>query len=337
MSRSFLFSTVLVAAPVLCVAAFSSPCCAEPTNAGVGADDNARARVLLREGIDAFKAGKNEEAATALSGAWAIRQTYDVAASLAQAELALKRYRDAAEHLDYCVSHFSPMDSEQKLQQVKAGLDDAKTHVATLKVSVDRAGAEIHIDARVVGTSPLAASVFVEPGAHTLEARLGGDKVSQILTFEAGHEYPVTLRLGVAGVSLSPSPRAANDDRSIVPVIIGGTVAAIGAAGLITFGIAASSNTDKMKQLRAQNGAFGCNDGTASAGDCAAERDAADSHDKNRNLAVASAVVGAIGLVSIPVYWFWPRDDAAQTASRPRGLRLHGTLGIGSVSVFGEF
>ena len=337
MSRSFLFSAVLVAAPLVFVAALSSPCSAEPTNADVSADDNARARVLLREGIDAFKAGKNEEAATALSGAWAIRQTYDVAASLAQAELALKRYRDAAEHLDYCVSHFSPMDSEQRLQQIKAALADAKTHVATLKISVDRPGAEVRIDTRVVGVSPPAASTFVDPGAHALEARFGGDKVSQVLSFQAGREYPVSLRLGIASGQVPAPPSAAHDNRSIVPVIIGGTIAVIGAAGLITFGLAASSNTDTRERLRAQNGAFGCSDGTAPAGDCVAERDAADSHDKNRNLAVASAIVGAIGLVSIPVYWFWPRGEAAQTAARPRGLRLQGTVGLGTVSVFGEF
>jgi hypothetical protein len=34
------------------------------------------------------------------------------------------------------------------------------------------ASAEVLVDGKAVGTAPLASEVFVEPGAHTIEARL---------------------------------------------------------------------------------------------------------------------------------------------------------------------
>lgn len=344
MTRSLLFQATSFAAAMTFCAAVSLPCRADPAaaNATANADDLARARALFRQGIDAFHAGKNQEAADALSGAWAIRQTYDVAASLAQAEMALKRYRDAAEHLDFCVSHLSPAENEQTVQQIKAALADMKTHVATLRVSVDHDGAELQVDRRALGVSPLHAPAFVDPGVHTLEARLGGDKVSQIVHVQAGQEYPIALKLGAAATAPSPGPNTSSpttaEDRNMVPVIVGGVVALAGIAGFIIFDSAASSDTDKRERLRAQNGAYGCGDGTAFVSDCVAELQAAQSHDKNRNLAVASAVVGAAGLISIPVYWFWPRDDdgATSAAQSPR-VRLRGAVGVGRISIFGEF
>jgi hypothetical protein len=295
---------------------------------------------LFRTGVAAFEAGRDEEAVKILSQAWAIRQTYDIAGALAQAELSLKRYRDAAEHLNFGIDHFVPGDSEQTLEHMRAAFADVKTHVAALKISVDHDGAEVRVNDRAIGVSPLPAPAFLDPGAYTLEARLGGDKVSQLANVQAGQDYPVTLKLGAkTGSSLGPdAPRTANaDDRSIVPVIVGGAVALVGAAGFVLFESAASSNTDTMNQFKAKNGISGCVDGSATPADCAAQLDAAQSHDRNRNLAVASAIVGAAGLVSIPVYWFWPREEAAAATARAPALRVRASVGIGSVSIFGEF
>jgi hypothetical protein len=142
--------------------------------------------------------------------------------------------------------------------------------------------------------------------------------------------------LGGAGTSAPPSS-ASPDDRSLVPVIIGGSVAVLGAVGLVAFDLAASSDTDRAAALQAKNGDSGCSNGTAAMSDCAAQRDALKSHDSNRNLAVASAIVGAVGLISIPVYWFWPRDETTTNTSGASGFRLRGSFGIGSLSVSGDF
>jgi len=329
---AFFGRAVVSAALFACVA--PRVCFADPRTT---ADDNARLRALFRDGVKAFEQGKNEEAARILREAWAIRQTYDVAASLAQAEIQLKRYRDAAEHLDFGISHFAPVESEQTLEQMQAAFADVKAHVATLKIHVNRAGAEIQVDERALGVSPLAAPQFVDAGVHTVQARSQGENASVVLSVDAGGEYPVELRLSPTSAEQDGVASSARNKRSLIPVVVAGTVAAVGAAGLIGFSVAASSDADTLAQLRDKNGTSGCADGSASPADCSAQLDAARSHDKHKNLAMASAIVGGIALVAIPVYWFWPRTEHAANAVRSTGVRLRGAVGVGHIAVFGEF
>lgn len=330
-----------VGAALSCACAVPTVCLAgSPTADTTSADDNSRLRALFREGVQAFEQGRNEQAVRILSEAWAIRQTYDVAASLAQAEIQLKRYRDAAEHLEFGLSHFAPVESEQTLEQMRAAFADVKTHVATLKFKVNRAAAEIQIDGRTLGASALTAPQFVDAGVHTVQASSNGENASVVISVEAGNEYPVELRF-----KASTAPDAAHastggdasDERSLVPVIVAGTVAVVGTAGLVGFSLAASSDAETLAHLKDKNGTSGCADGTASPADCSAQLDAAQSHDKHRNLAVASAVVGAVAVVAIPIYWFWPRDRHTAEAARSSSFRVRGAVGVGHISVFGEF
>lgn len=337
-TKRFRLAKIAVATLLSC--ATPAVCWAQPNAAARASttDENARLVTLFRAGVAAFEAGKDEEAVKVLGEAWAIRQTYDIAGALAQAEISLKRYRDAAEHLNFGINHFVPGDSEQTLEQMRVAFVDVKKHVAALKITVDRDGAEVSAGGRAIGVSPIHGPAFLDPGARTLEARLDGQKVSQVVNVEAGQEYPVTLKLGSAKITPGPGASgAADDDPSIVPVIVGGAVALVGAAGFVLFDSAASSDTDTKNRLKAINGPSGCADGSATQSDCTAQLDAARSHDRNRNLAVASIVVGAAGLASIPIYWFWPREKAAAVTAQKPALRLHGAVSIGSVSILGEF
>lgn len=334
----------------LCGAYLAPRVCLAETSAAPNAtatDDNARLQALFRKGVKAFDAGKNEEAVQILSEAWAIRQTYDVGAMLAQGEIRLKRYRDAAEHLEFALSHFAPVESEQTLEQMRTAFAEVKAHVAILKISVNRPGSEIQVDGRVLGVAPLTVPQFVDPGVHTIQAQSNGESASAVANVDAGNEYPVELRFAAASAPV-PAPAVVSThtasgaadiahQRSLVPVIIAGTVAAVGTAGLIGFSLAASSDAETLAQLKDKNGTTGCTDGTAAPADCSAQLDAAHRHDKHQNLAVASAIIGAVGVVAIPIYWFWPRSEHATEATRSSGFRVRGAVGIGNISVFGEF
>src|SRR5688500_3293923 len=114
-----------------------------------------RCRELFTQGFEAINASEFERARQLLTAALSDCPSYDVAGALGQAELELKRYRDAAEHFDYAISTFPPGESRELLAKTKEGLERAKKHVATLRVAVNQPGAEILIDDRRVGTSPL--------------------------------------------------------------------------------------------------------------------------------------------------------------------------------------
>jgi len=350
MKRFVMLRPSHLAAAIALACATPSLCHAQQPADAPSADDNTRVRALFRKGVAAFTSGKNDEAAKILREAWSIRKTYDVAAALAQAELSLKDYREAAEHLDFCLSHFAPIESEQTLQQIKGAFADVKTHVAALKITVDHEGAEVHVDDRNLGASPLEASAFVDPGVHTLVARLGGDQVTQTVQADAGKEYPVTMKFGAAkavqaGARVTPpGSQAANTtdgERSTVPVIVGGAVFVVGVASAIGFKVAAGSEGDKVSTFAEKNGLSGCGNGTALATDCAAQHDAAKSKDRDNNLALVSVLVAGTAAIAVPVYWFWPRQSAANASARKSQLLVGGAPNPhgdgGSVWLSGNF
>ena len=66
------------------------------------------ARVLYKKAQVAFEAERYDEARQLLLQVWQIRQTTDTAAELGHTEMELRRYRDAAEHFDYCLRNYPP-------------------------------------------------------------------------------------------------------------------------------------------------------------------------------------------------------------------------------------
>jgi hypothetical protein len=310
------------------------------TNPG---DDYGRIRELYGQGSAAFKAGNSSLARQKFLEAWDIRQTYDVASSLGQVELDLKRYRDAAEHLDFSVRHFAPVESRQTLEQVERALKEVKEHVGSLRVSVDRDRAEVRVDDREVGASPLVAPLFVDPGPHSLQAHFGGDVVTKTVTAIAGVEQPIELALGAAKTATGPVPDAPAQDadpkKNIVPAIVGGAAFAVGLGAGIGFSLAASSEDDRAKGLRAKVGRSGCLDGSATPGDCANIKDAADAKDRDRNLATAGFVLAGAALIATPLYWFlWPDSTKSRTGAGS-SLRVGAAAspGVGSFWVSGQF
>ncbi|HTA93509.1 MAG TPA: PEGA domain-containing protein [Polyangiaceae bacterium] len=346
-------SSLLHVAPLAILATLApSLSFAEPAataNAQVSDDDNTRARALFRKGVAAFGEGKNEEADKALTEAWTLRQTYDVAAALAQAEIALGHYRDAAEHLDFCLNHFAPVESEQTLQQIRTAFADVKTHVAALKIAVDRDGAEVQVDGRSVGRTPLQTAAFVDAGAHTIAVNLNGDNVTRSVQTESGREYPVALKLGATTTALPtehpapPGGSGANDSggegRSLVPVVVGGALFVVGVGTAIGFALASSSKSDAASSLRDRVGRSGCADGTASAGDCTALQDALSAKDRDRNWSTAGIVLAGVAVVATPTYWFlWPHSSPTrESRSRGVGFRASANPAGANVWISGQF
>jgi hypothetical protein len=316
---------------------------AEGAKTDAPADDNDRVRSLFRRGAAAFQAGKLEEARQLLLEAWAVRQTYDVASSLAQIELELKRYADAAQHLDFCIRNFAPVESEQTLQQIRKAFADVKTRVGAINVSPNPGGAEIFVDNVRVGTSPLPATLFVEPGSHKLAAHLGGASAEQIVNAEAGKGYTVELKLSEGAQSPAPSiapvssgieaqpPASAgttSQARDYTPAIITGSV---GAAALIT-GIvfvfeAAHKDSQRDDQLARLAGSNRCGAQTPYASTCA-QVSSLDS-DARTFRTLSFVGFGAAAVAGVATYFLWPRNpDQAQVGIRAMVLPSNAGLDV---------
>ncbi len=318
------------------------------------ADENARARELFRQGAAAMKEGKFQDARKALQQVWIIRQSYDVAAILGQVELELKAYRDAAEHLDFALRNLAPRESAETLANIKTGLVSAKQHVGELRLTVNEARVPITLDGKDVGSSPLASSIFVEPGSHVVRAQLSSDRVaSQTIQAVSGNAYTVELTLPVESAStpIAPSsglgepphpparPDNVSDAPSIVPVVVGGSIVLAGLGLGIGYRVAASSKFDDLQALQEKNGPNGCNTGAAASADCDAAKSAGESVDVRRNISTASFVVAGAALVGTAVYWLWPRSSTEAAAARRPIFSVSGAPAPhgGSLFVSGSF
>jgi hypothetical protein len=307
---------------------------ASPSSAAV--DDNARARALYRQATEAFENRKPDEALAGFKESWSIRKTHDVALSMGQVELVLKKYRDAAEHLDFAIRHFPPMESAEMLETARNALAEAKQQVGTLAIKVNRPGAEISVDSQPIGTAPLDHPVYLEPGQRVIAARdpsspapsdvaaqtspAPSDVASQTVMVEAGREQSVSLHLAPRPVEPPPQAKHVNP----VPLVVGGLVGLAGIGVGTGFAIAAGNQKSHADSIREDLPDGACKPSSSPPAVCDDLRDAVDAHDRNRNISTAGFIVGGVAILGTVTYWLIADSKSEGTkAGRDRSLMLH--------------
>lgn len=269
---------------------------------------------------------------------WKTNKTYDVASSLGQVEFKLGHYASAARFMDLAIANVAPSEKPEFIQRLKSGMREVRLRVTSIRVTVNEPGAEVAIGAEVMGTSPLTREVFLDPGSHVITAEKDGRTAKANVVAKAGESFdlPLTLPAKAAtaptsgldvdapAVPSSEPPRAepSRERVSVVPVIVGGAVAAVSLATGIVLRVSAGGSYDDAEALRKQNGPDGCATGAAPKEDCEAQVDANGSGDTKTNASTVAFAVAGGALLATAAYWFWPRDSSTH-ASRP-AARLHG-------------
>lgn len=147
-------------------------------------------------------------------------------------------------------------------EKAKKELDALTAKLGQLAIKADGAS-QVAVDSELLD-SPLPPTIFVQPGAHQVEAKFGDKTVSQPATATAGAVANVTLALPVeappkpvAVLAPPPSPPkpAANPKRKPLPplVVYIGAGAAVVAGGLtLLSGLDTSSQKDTFDSDRSQ-------------------------------------------------------------------------------------
>jgi hypothetical protein len=182
-------------------------------------------RSAYTEGKKAIDAKRWTEALIMFVRLWRDRPTYDVALLLGQAELNLKQYRFAAEHLNYGIRNFAQRDKPEALERAQEMLDLAQAEVATIDLRVTPAGAEIVIDEKPAGSAPLEGEIFLDPGEHEISATAPGHlPARETLNVEAGETRAVTLALELEKTPASTKPPDIATDAPAPPPVSAPTV-----------------------------------------------------------------------------------------------------------------
>lgn len=290
----------------------------------------ARAGTLYDEGVVLYKKGQWADAHASFLAAWGIHKHWQIAANLANVELKLGKPRDAAEHAAYYLRN-APGDRRARAQAL---LDKVTAEVGKLKVRVSVQGADITVDGRPIGVAPLADEVFVDPGKHSIEARLGDYEAGRAeveVARGASKEVMITL-VKKAVPSASGGPRMA----FIIP---GAVLAAGGIVVGAALTAAANGESSAADSLRAKVGSSSaCAGAAASSADCSALMSNLKSRDSLTKGAFASFVIGGAFALATTGLGVW-----AVTASRDRreasAIRVVPTVGRGEggVVLLGSF
>jgi hypothetical protein len=284
------------------------------------------AKSLYDEGVDLTAAKDFKGAEAKFLQAWNLQKTYDIAANLGEVEMLLDRPAEAAFYLKYALNNYPASGKTDKREWIENRLGEAKARSASVTVSVNVPGADVRINGKPAGKTPIDGEVFVPPGDCTIEVSApdyqpGGKKVQAA----AGSAQKVQIDLVPSRSSGVPLPA----------LVAGGVgLAAIAAGAALT--IVSGNDYDKARALSLGIKGKGTCGGEGEHPDCAALKSTAARSDvlygPGLGLLIGGAVIAAASGVYI-AYSLRP-GAAPRTGASPRittvGLRGTGLLVQGS-------
>jgi hypothetical protein len=266
-----------------------------PARAEDDSTTTAAARERFKEGVTYFDQKQYEKARAAFVQAYALKKHPAVLLNLAHSELRSNHERDAAQHFAQYLREAGDASPEQR-DAAQQGLTSAKIAVAEITVVTD-AEAEVLVDGATQGSAPLVGSLFLDPGAHTLQAKKGDKVVTLNLTAKAGETREVKLKLTAdlapvaaakpaAGAAQQPPPTEASGSATAEPshhggrepffhwlltkpagVISGGATVLLG-GGAVGFAIASSMSYAEADDIAGQIDERAAKDDVSTQGIC---------------------------------------------------------------------
>jgi hypothetical protein len=304
---------------------------------------NERARKLQLEGAKLFDEGKFPQAYVAFLAAWGVSKLPGIAQNLADCEMNLGKFRDAAEHFRYVAKDTSADSKPEDRKRAQTKLDDVLKRIVAITVIVPIDDAVVVLDGVPLGKSPFHDSVYVDPGAHTLDATHEGYEPARI-SFEAAAGSTPIVRLPFKPAKRpEDEPNAFDKVRPWVLRVGGG----VGVIGIVAGAATAAAANAKAKSAVAQRAALGppgvCADAatTALVADCATLKDTGAKQSALANASVGTFITGGFFLLATGGLYAWTvlahKNDGLLKPLT--GLRVAPVVGVGEggVTVVGRW
>lgn len=298
----------------------------------------------FNEGNEAFRRGDTHEAYRQYQTAWQLHRTFDIACNLGRAEAELGKVAEAADHLAYCLDHFSSspqQDLRAARQRYSELFKTVRAQVSSLKLEVNPDGAEVFVNGVSLGTTPLERDVFVLPGTQTVELELEGYRsLRREIPASAGESRSLQLRLERLDPSAPPTGSTAvtHDAPSSLPpadvstngvsarsiaLLSGAVLTAAGAGVGLGFYLQGAKLDDEASVLRDDVEAESAPDpnpcATASNPACSQLDATVDRRDHAWTVSTIGFVsMGVFGLGTLATWLWWPAaTNASASAHAP--------------------
>lgn len=287
------------------------------------AQDEGLAEALYREGQKLIGQGNVHEAC--LKFAESERVDAATGTLLATAACHEKEGKVAtawAEYSDVIVmAQRSKEPDRERYARTRAAALDASVYRVTMDLPSPPPGAEVTVDARVLGVGVLGTALPLDPGEHRFEVTVPGkSRWTKVLTVPtaAGSEHLAVTLVPTAPANVAP----ANGNATPWILMGAGGLAAVVTGGVL-WGVAASKGSSAVTDARAATNA-------------SEYANATSEHDSALRLQAAGIVVGAVGLAATAVGGVFL---GKAWSSAPADGSVHAGLRVGpsSLSIVGSF
>ncbi len=157
-------------------------------------DPNKERRDWMHKGNAEYVQKNWEAARDAYRKSWDIKHHYTIAANLADVEMKMGHYAEAAAYLKYVLANL-PESKPAERKFAEEQLLECRNHLTVLRVATDVTDATVLVDGRDVGQTPLREDVLLEPGKHVISVtKPGYGEATKELSAE-GSRVEVTLTL----------------------------------------------------------------------------------------------------------------------------------------------
>lgn len=336
--RRFPLAVVLATTCSFAVCSMTAPCAAQ------SASDLDRARDLFREGVSLEAAGNWAGALAKFEEVGRVKLTPQVRFHIARCKEQLGRLNEALG--EYRLAEYEAGQQHiGELEAITQAREQLEARVPTVTITRG-AGAElarVTLDGVELGEKQIGTKISLDPGPHTITARLPGDvQFQQNVAVQERESKTVELvpppdlarksepEPTTAATNAKPEKSAAeegdNGGPGAVPWIVGG----VGVASLAASGIF----------LILRNGALSDLDKVCHGSICPDTKSARDSQDKGELYSTLSTVTFAVGVVGIGtaavlLLTSGPSDATAEKAAL--NVDVRGSTTGGGVTVRGAF
>jgi hypothetical protein len=226
------------------------------------ADQKAAAHAHFDKGLAASNDQRFGEAAFEFEKAYQLAPDYRVLYNIGKVRTALGRFAEAADAYQGYLDAGGADIPEERRREVSDALAANLAHVAAITVRVSPDGAEVRVDGKVAGVSPLPGPLRVTEGKHTVEALLPSRPpelreidVPGASVLEVALDFPVAASLAApapapqapALVEKAPAPPPSGRRR-----VVGYGLAAAGAASALLGAVLAYQGATDANAARAR-------------------------------------------------------------------------------------
>jgi hypothetical protein len=227
------------------------------------ADPEVEARERFDRAVKLYEEGNYDAALVEFQRAAALRPSYKLFYNMGQVRVALQDYAAALEAYRLYLEQGGDKVPAARREQVQQEMKRLEPRVARLSVETDVPGAEVLVDDRAMGKTPLAAPLIVNAGSRRIQVRhpshapqsrvvsLAGavqDRVLFRFATDRGSAQPARPDIAPSPAAETPMPRHERVQRSASGLWIGWAVTGALAAGAAVTGVMALTRDEDLEQ-----------------------------------------------------------------------------------------